>query len=447
MNSSNIVIRNAQIINEGKIFSSDVWIKNNKIFKINPIIETGPENVFEIDATGLFLIPGLIDDQVHFREPGLTYKGDIFSESRAAVSGGITSFMEMPNTVPNALSQDLLSRKFEIASEKSLANYSFYMGVSNDNFEEVIKTDLNTRPGIKIFLGSSTGNMLVDRTTQLEKIFSCCPQLIAVHCEDETLICENLKLAIEKFGKDIPPYYHPVIRNEETCYKSSSYAVALAKKYQSRLHVLHISTEKELSLFDFNTELKNKRITAEACIHHLWFCDEDYEVLGNLIKWNPSIKTSNDRAAIQRAVINGQIDVIATDHSPHTLVEKEKPYLECPSGGPLVQHSLVTLLELFHKGIFSLEEIVKKTSHQVAECFRVDSRGYIREGYFADLCLFSLNDPWRVEPENILYKCGWSPFMGKTFQSKVYYTLVNGNLVYAGGLIHDHHLGRELRFI
>ncbi len=446
MDAANIVIRNARMVNEGQIESSDIWIEGNRIKKIDAQINTGNIKMIEIEAEGLHLFPGIIDDQVHFREPGLIHKGTIATESKAAVAGGITSFMEMPNTVPNALSQHLLEDKFRIAQKSSFANYSFYMGVSNDNYEEVMKTDFRTRPGLKIFLGSSTGNMLVDEPRVLEKIFSTCNGLIAVHCEDEKTIAANLVKAIHQFGEAIPPNYHPTIRSREACYLSSSYAVDLAKKHRTRLHVLHISTAQELDLFEKVTPLLQKKITAEACIHHLWFTHEDYATLGNQIKWNPSIKSLSDREAIRIAVREGQIDVIATDHAPHTLEEKSQPYLSCPSGGPLVQHSLVAMLELYHEGHFSLEQIAQKMAHNVADCFKIESRGYIREGYYADLCLVDLQDSWTVSHENILYKCGWSPFNEKTFRSKVHYTLVNGNIVYHRGVIDPIVRAKELVF-
>jgi len=446
MNPSNYIIRNVQLVNEGKILTTDIWIKNDRIEKIGEGIQTGEMYIQEINGEGLHAFPGMIDDQDHFREPGLTIKGDIFSESRAAVAGGITSFMEMPNTVPNALTQEILQKKFDLGHRNSLANFSFYMGVSNDNYDEVMKTDPRTRCGIKIFMGSSTGNMLVDDEKTLERIFSHYPRLIAVHCEDEKTIQRNLNLAKEKYGEDIPVSEHPKIRNEEACYLSSSHAVSLAKKHKTRLHVLHISTAKELDLFEPGP-ITDKKISSEACIHHVWFSDEDYERLGSFIKWNPAIKTKEDREAIQKAILDGRIDIIATDHAPHTLDEKKRPYLQCPSGGPLVQHALVALLDLYHEGKWSLELIAQKTAHSVAEGFKIENRGYVREGYFADLALVNLNDPWTVEPKNILYKCGWSPFQNHRFKSKVHYTFVNGNLVYHKGKIDEAFRGDELRFI
>jgi len=446
MNPSNILIKGAFIVNEGEIQVKDVWIKNERIEKIESSIHLDLEFVKEINAEGLYLLPGMIDDQVHFREPGLTYKGDIFSESRAAVAGGITSFMEMPNTSPPALTQKLLKDKYSLGHENSLANFSFYMGVSNDNFEEVIKTDPRTRCGIKIFLGSSTGNMLVDKEEILDRIFRNCPNLIAVHCEDEATIQRNLEMAKVEFGDAIPIQMHPRIRSEEACYLSSSFAVKLAKANGTRLHILHISTEKELDLFEPGP-IHGKKITAEACIHHLWFSDQDYARLGSKIKWNPAVKKESDRAALQKGVIEGRIDVIATDHAPHTWEEKLRPYLLCPSGGPLVQHALVSLLELYHEGVFSLEMIAHKTAHAVADCFKIENRGFIREGYFADLVLANLNKPSKVKTDNILYKCGWSPFEGNTFRSQIEYTLVNGNIAYEKGKINEFYRGEELRFL
>jgi len=383
---------------------------------------------------------------VHFREPGLTHKADIHTESRAAVAGGITSFMEMPNTVPNTLTQELLQQKYEIASLNSLANYSFFMGASNDNIEEVLKTDTKNVCGVKVFMGSSTGNMLVDNPTTLENIFSKSPMLVAVHCEDEATIKANLAHYRELLGDDIPVRLHPKIRSEEACYLSSSMAVELAKKHNTRLHILHISTEKETHLFSNDIALKNKRITAEACVHHLWFTDKDYDTKGNFIKWNPAVKTEADRDGILKAVLDGRIDVIATDHAPHTLEEKSQPYLQAPSGGPLVQHALPAILELYHHGKITLEQVAEKMAHNVAICFQIDKRGYVREGYWADLVLVDLNNPWNVNKSNILYKCGWSPFEESTFRSKIMHTLVSGNLAYSNGSIIEGKFGSRLNF-
>ena len=392
------------------------------------------------------MIPGCIDDQVHFREPGLTYKADIFSESRAAVAGGITSFMEMPNTVPNALTQALLEDKYAIAAEKSIGNYSFFMGVSNDNYDEVMRTNSENVCGIKIFMGSSTGNMLVDNYNTLEHVFANAPTLIATHCEDETTIKNNLARAKESFGLDIPIEMHPLIRSEEACYLSSSFAVELAKKTGARLHVLHISTAKETGLFSNTLPLKEKKITAEACVHHLWFSDEDYATKGNLIKWNPAVKTSVDREMIWSAVLDNRIDVIATDHAPHTLEEKGQNYLNAPSGGPLVQHALLAMLEKSIQGVISIERIVEKMAHAPADLFRINNRGYIKEGYYADLVEINTGRKTQVNKNNVFYKCGWSPFEGITFNHEVSRTFVNGRLVYEGGKIIEGSNGKRLLF-
>ena len=441
---SKILIQNARLVNEGEIHNAAVIIENEKIASIS----TEAPSHFSgqvIDATGLHLLPGLIDDQVHFREPGLTHKGEIATESKAAVAGGITSYMEMPNTVPNALTIELLEQKYQRAAECSLANYSFFMGASNDNISEVLKVNPQQVCGVKIFMGSSTGNMLVDNPSTLEQLFQQSPVLIAVHCEDEATIKENLAAAKAKFADDIPVAYHPIIRSEEACYRSSSLAVSLAKKYNTRLHILHISTAKELELFTNDIALSQKRITAEACIHHLWFSDADYATKGNFIKWNPAVKSGADRDAILAAVLDGRIDVIATDHAPHTLAEKQQKYTAAPSGGPLVQHALVALLEMYHQKKITLAQIAQKTAHAVADCFHIQSRGYIRHSYQADLVLVDLNAPWQVGASNILYKCGWSPFDGTTFQSSVTHTFVNGHLVYENGTIHPR-IGQRLTF-
>ncbi len=449
MNS--ILIKNASIVNEGKIFLGDVFIQEEQIQWINErnYTETQehalPENTRVIDATGKYLLPGIIDDQVHFREPGLTHKGNILSESIAAVAGGITSYMEMPNTIPNVFTQELLEDKYAIASKNSVANYSFFMGASNTNLEEVLKTNSKNVCGIKIFMGSSTGNMLVDDLETLESIFSKSKLLIAVHCEDEKTIRENLQVAINRYGENIPIEEHPTIRSAEACYLSSSLAVKLAKKHNTRLHVLHISTAKETSLFE-QKPLLEKRITSEACIHHLWFCDKDYARLGNLIKWNPAIKTSNDREEIWKALLDNRIDVIASDHAPHTLAEKQNIYTKTPAGGPLVQHTLVAMLESFHSKKISLELIVEKMSHAPATLFQIENRGFIRPNYYADLVLVDLNSPWIVDKSNILALCGWSPFEGVTFRAKVTHTFVNGNLVYENGIVNDSYQGKRLQF-
>ncbi len=439
---STILIKDATLVNEGTLKVSDVLIKDGKIEKIDDQINFQADR--EIYGEGLHLLPGLIDDQVHFREPGLTYKADIWHESRAAVAGGTTSFMEMPNTVPNTLTQRLLEDKYQIASKSSLANYSFYMGAANDNLEEVLKTDPKNVCGIKVFMGSSTGNMLVDNEQTLEGIFSNAPMLVAVHCEDESIIQRNLKQFKAKYG-ELTIDMHPLIRSEEACYTSSSHAVALAKKYGTRLHVLHISTAFEAKLFT-NQALAEKRITAEACLHHLWFSDEDYAKKGNFIKWNPAIKTEFDQKGILKALLDDRIDVIATDHAPHTLEEKLLPYEQAPSGGPLVQHALQALLDFYHQGKISLEKIVEKTAHNTAICFQLAERGYIREGYWADLVLVDLNKPYTVTKENILSKCGWSPFEGHTFKSSIIKTIVSGTIVFEESKLIDTIPGKRLQF-
>lgn len=439
-----ILIKSATIVNEGKQFVSDVYIKDGLIEKIASTIDIQADKT--INAEGKHLLPGCIDDQVHFREPGLTHKATIFTESRAAVAGGITSFMEMPNTVPNVMTQELLDDKYDIAAANSLANYSFYMGAGNDNLDEVLKTNPADVCGIKVFMGSSTGNMLVDNEKTLEGIFANAPMLIATHCEDEETIKNNLAIYKEKYGDNLTPEMHPLIRSAEACYKSSSFAVDLAKKHNSRLHILHISTAKEIALFGCNIPLSEKRITAEACIHHLWFSDKDYAAKGNWIKWNPAVKTAKDRDAIFKAVIENRIDVIATDHAPHTIEEKLQPYSQAPSGGPLVQHALVAMLDFYHQGKITLEKIVEKMAHNLAICFQIEKRGYIREGYWADLVLVDLNKPSEVNRENILAKCGWSPFEGHTFKSAITHTIVSGHLAFENGILNDEQLGQRLKF-
>jgi dihydroorotase len=440
-----ILLLNAKVVNEGTISEWDIWVKNGRIKKIGKDLSSEKADI-TLDAKGKYLFPGAIDDQVHFREPGLTHKATIYTESRAAVAGGVTSFMEMPNTSPQTTTQELLEEKYTIASRTSLANYSFFMGTTNQNYEELMKTDPKKVCGIKIFMGSSTGDMLVDDENVLSKIFANSPTLIATHCEDDKLVKENLEKLKLQFGEDIPVQYHPLIRSEEACYNSSSLAVSLAKKHGTRLHILHISTAKELSLFQNIVPLKEKKITAEACVHHLWFSDQDYATKGNFIKWNPAVKKASDREAIFQAVLNDTIDVIATDHAPHTLEEKQQSYLKAPSGGPLVQHSVVAMLDFYHQGKISLEKIVQKMSHNVADLFRIQDRGYIREGYWADLVLVDLDAPWEVKKENILYKCGWSPFEGHTFKSKVTHTIVSGNLVYEEGAFQEEVKGQRLLF-
>ncbi len=439
-----IIIKNAQIVNEGKISNGDLLIKNGRIEKIaNELNDHANE---EINGYGKLLLPGVIDDQVHFREPGLTHKADIESESKAAVAGGITSYMEMPNVKPPSITQELLESKYKIGANKSLANYSFYMGTSNDNLEEVLKTDPENVCGIKIFMGSSTGNMLVDDEGVLQKVFANAPTIIATHCEDEATINRNLKKYQEKFGDNIPIAVHPEIRSHEACYLSSSFAVNLAKKHDTRLHILHLSTANELALFDNKLPLKDKRITSEACIHHLWFSEDDYENKGTFIKWNPAVKTAKDREAIWQALLEDKIDVIATDHAPHTLEEKQQIYTKAPSGGPLVQHSLVAMLEMHKRGKISLEKIAEKMSHNPAILFNIKERGFIREGFFADLVLVDMNRPWKVDKENILYKCGWSPFEGQNFQSVVTHTIVSGHLAYEEGKFNLDQMGSRLQF-
>ena len=440
-----VLILNGKVVNENSIQELDILITDQRISKIGKDLqhETADKT---IDASGLYVFPGLIDDQVHFREPGLTHKAEIYTESRAAVAGGITSFMEMPNTVPNTLTQELLQEKYDRAAQVSLANYSFFMGASNNNLDEVLKTDPKTICGIKIFMGSSTGNMLVDNQKTLEGIFSNSPTIIATHCESEEVIRRNTELAREKYGENVPIAMHPFIRDEEACYASSSAAIEMAKRTGARLHILHISTGKETHLFDNSIPLKDKKITSEACVHHLWFEDSDYAEKGTFIKWNPAVKSASDRAEIRKAVNDNKIDVLATDHAPHTLNEKQNSYFSAPSGGPLVQHQLPALLDLYHQGIFSLEKIAEKTAHAVADLFEVEDRGYIREGQFADLVLVNLNKQWEVKKENLLYKCGWSPFEGHQFKANVEKTFVNGNLVYDDGKVIEGTNGKRLQF-
>jgi dihydroorotase len=439
------IIKNAYIVNEGNVVKSNVSIVDNFIEEITQH-EISEKADKVIDADGQYLFPGLIDDQVHFREPGLTHKGEIYTEAKAAVAGGITTYMEMPNTIPNVFTQQLLEDKYKRASEVSLANYSFFMGASNDNLEEVLKTNPHNVCGVKVFMGSSTGNMLVDKRETLDGLFSKCKMLIATHCEDELTIRHNTEVYREKYGEDVPMVCHPEIRNEEACYKSSSLAVELAKKYNTRLHILHISTAKELELFDNTKPLKEKRITAEACIHHLWFSDEDYKTKGAFIKWNPAVKKVSDRDAVLAGVLNNKIDVIATDHAPHTIEEKNQTYFKAPSGGPLVQHSLNALLEFYKQGKMSLEQIAEKSAHAVADCFQIEKRGFIRKGYFADLVLVDLNQSYTVDKSNILYKCGWSPFEGFKFHSKITHTFVSGHLVFENGKFDESVKGQRLTF-
>jgi dihydroorotase len=440
------IIKNGTIVNEGKRFTADILISNGRIEKIAPQISV-TEKVQEVDASGLLVLPGCIDDQVHFREPGLTHKGNIYTESRAAVAGGITSFMEMPNTVPNALTQELLEAKYQIAAQNALANYSFFMGASNDNLEEVLRTDTSKICGVKVFMGSSTGNMLVDKESVLEGLFSRVGALIATHCEDETTVRANLAAFQEKYGDQIPVSAHPLIRNEEACYLSSSKAVALAKKHDARLHILHISTAKETALFENTLPLEQKKITAEACIHHLWFSDADYASKGNLIKWNPAVKTAFDREGIWEALLDDRIDVVATDHAPHTIDEKARDYASAPSGGPLVQHALLAMLDKVQEGKITLERVVEKMAHAPATLFRIKERGYIREGYAADLVLVAPTPNKPVSKADLLYKCGWSPFEGHQFSNHIHSTYVNGNCVYKDAKIIEQGPGQRLLFI
>ncbi len=441
-----LLIHNATIINEGRQFIGSVSIVDKKI---DAIVEGRCDLSASrtIDASKLVLIPGVIDDQVHFRDPGLCYKGDVRTESRAAAAGGVTSYMEMPNTKPQTITQRALADKFDNAKKNSLVNYSFYMGATNDNLDELMKTDPKTVCGIKIFMGASTGNMLVDNPESLRKIFAKANILVAVHCEDESTIQKNTQKFLDKYGESIPFTCHPIIRSEEACFKSSSYAVDLATEFGTRLHILHISTAKELELFSTNNDLKSKQITSEVCVHHLWFNDGDYEKLGAKIKWNPAIKTAKDQNALLEGILNNKIDVIATDHAPHSIEEKNNPYTTAPSGGPLVQHSLVAMLEFYKQGKISLEKIVEKMCHSPADIFHIENRGYLREGYWADCVLFDLNDAWKVDKSNLLYKCGWSPFEGIEFGSSIHTTIVNGAIVYENGSIVEGSCSMPLQFL
>jgi dihydroorotase len=443
----NYLIRNAKIVNNGTITHGFVLVRGGIIRAVGagePGVEQDLAEV--IDAGGNYLLPGVIDDQVHFREPGLTHKAEIATESKAAVAGGITSFMEMPNTKPQATSIEELEKKYNRASEVSMANYSFYLGATNDNIDEIRKLDSARNCGVKVFMGSSTGNMLVDNRDALEKIFAESPTLIATHCEDEATIKKNSEKARNKYGEDIPLEQHPVIRSEEACYLSSALAVKLAKKHQARLHVLHISTARELELFQQGTDFTKKLITAEVCIHHLWFSDEDYERKGTLIKWNPAVKTVHDRDSLLAAVLNDKLDVIATDHAPHTIEEKQSKYFKSPSGGPMVQHALTAMLELVHRNKLTIEKVVEKMCHAPARLFGVRKRGFIEPGLKADLVLVDMAQEWTVAHKNIFYKCGWSPFQGETFHSKVTHTWVNGKLAYRDGLFNEMVRGERLEF-
>ncbi|MGB0521492.1 MAG: dihydroorotase [Flammeovirgaceae bacterium] len=442
---ASILIKNATAVNEGQIFQTDLLINNGRIEKMASNLD-GIDADQVIDATGKHLFPGVIDDQVHFREPGLTHKAEIYTEAKSAVAGGTTTFMEMPNTKPQALTQELLADKYAIAKERSLANYSFFMGVSNDNLEEALKTDPKTVCGLKIFMGSSTGNMLVDNKETLEAIFSKAKLLIATHCEDEETVRGNEKIYKEKYGEDMPIHYHAEIRSVEACYKSSSMAMELAKKHNTRLHILHISTAEELALFDNTTPLKDKRITSEVCVHHLWFDRSDYEKFGTQVKCNPAVKEAHHKAALLEGLLNDKLDIIATDHAPHTKEEKASVYWNAPSGVPLVSHSLYMMLEFYKEGKLSLEKIVEKMCHAPAECFEILERGYLREGYWADLVLVDLNDTFTVAPENIHYKCKWSPFEGHTFPAKVSHTIVSGHIAYENGQFNEEKMGERVLF-
>ncbi|RST26204.1 dihydroorotase [Chryseobacterium lacus] len=440
-----ILIKNATIVNENKLSESDLLIENDIISRIaKNISEEDADQV--IDASGKYLMPGVIDDQVHFREPGLTHKGDIESESRAAVAGGVTSYIEQPNTVPNAVTQELLEEKYQIAAGKSFANYSFSMGGTNDNLEEVLKTNPRNVAAVKLFLGSSTGNMLVDDPDTLEEIFSKVKMPICVHCEDEKTIRENTEEYRKQYGDDIPVKFHHLIRSAEACYLSSSKAVELAKKTGARLHIYHVSTARETELFRNDIPLKEKKITAEVCVHHLWFTNEDYDTKGSLIKWNPAVKTNEDKEGLWKALQDGRIDVIATDHAPHTLEEKDQVYTKCPSGAPLVQHSLVAMLEMHARRRISLEKIVEKMCHNPAIIFEIEKRGFVREGYKADVVLVDLDSKWTVSKDNLLYKCGWSPLEGTEFSAKVTHTFVNGYLAYENGKVSEEKRGERLLF-
>ncbi|MDR2010803.1 MAG: dihydroorotase [Bacteroidales bacterium] len=441
------LIKNATIVNEGKKIKSDLLIKGNRIVKIGENITFSDFNEEDIiiDAEGLWLLPGVIDDQVHFREPGLTHKADIYSESRAAAAGGVTSYMEMPNTYPPAVNMKLLIEKFEIAEKKSAVNYSFFLGATNENIEEIKNVDKQTIAGIKMFLGSSTGNMLVDKSESIRKILSESPVIVAAHCEDDNIIKYNLEKYENIYGEDIPVKFHPAIRSEEACYSSSSKVVKIAEETGGRLHIFHLSTEKELELLS-DKPLKSKKVTAEVCVHHLWFNDGDYDRLGTKIKWNPAVKKESDRLALIRALKDGKIDIVATDHAPHTIEEKDNVYVSAPSGAPMVQHSLLAMIELSKQGYFSVEEIVKWMSHNPAELYDIDSRGFIREGYYADLVLVDPDSFTKVEKNNLFYKCGWSPLEGVVFNSKIKTTFVNGKIVYNDGRIIEANAAMKLDF-
>lgn len=438
------LIKNAKVVNEGTVTNCDILLNGNYIEKISSSISDA--NATVIDAKGNYVLPGIIDDQVHFREPGLTHKGNIATESKAAVAGGVTTFMEQPNTNPQTTTIEKLEEKFAVAKESSYANYSFLFGGTNDNLEELKKLDKNACSGVKLFLGSSTGNMLVDNEEVIEKIFSNTEMVISAHCEDETTIRKNMATYKEKYGDNIPIEYHPIIRSTEACYLSSSKAIALAEKTGARLHVFHVSTGKETSLFRNDIPLKDKKITAEVCVHHLWFSDDDYKEKGTLIKWNPAVKTAEDRSMLWDALLDDRIDVVATDHAPHTFEEKDNVYTKAPSGGPLVQHVLPAMLEKVLDGTITIERMVEKMCHNPAILFQIEKRGYIKEGYFADLVIVDTNTPWQVSKSNILYKCGWSPFEDYTFKSKISHTFVNGHLAYENGVVSEEKNARRLTF-
>jgi len=449
MNANILYITNAQIVNEGKIFLGNVFIKDGLIENIFTQKETLGIDISAdciIDASGQYLFPGIIDDQVHFRDPGLTEKADMYTESKAAAAGGVTSFMDMPNTLPKAVTLDILEEKYKLASEKSLINYSFFIGATNTNINEVLKADAYKICGVKIFMGASTGNMLVDNDEALNDFFSKSKLLIATHCEEESIIQENLTFYKNKFGDDLPMKYHPLIRTEEACYQSTFKVVNLAKKHNTRLHVLHLSTAKELDLFDNTKPIREKNITSEVCVHHLWFDESDYEKYGSLVKCNPAIKTKKDKEELLAGLLSNKIDIIATDHAPHLLYEKSNVYTKSPSGIPLIQHSFLMMLELYHLGKISLEKIAEKMCHAPAECYKISKRGFVRKGYAADIILVDLNNPWKVENDSILYKCKWSPFENFTFKSKVISTIINGKLVYNKGKFNEEIKGQRLLF-
>ncbi len=443
---NNYLIKNALIVNEGTIINGFVVVRHGIIQAIGEgEPELDSDYAIVIDAKGEYLLPGVIDDQVHFREPGLTHKADIFTESKAAVSGGVTSYMEMPNTKPQAITIEELEKKYDIAEKKSFANYSFYLGATNDNIEEVKKLDPSRNCGIKVFMGSSTGNMLVDKQESLEKIFSEAPTLVATHCEDEGIIQENIRIYKEKYGEEVPVHCHPNIRSEEACYKSSSLAVELAKKHNTRLHVLHLSTEKELALFEKGA-IEDKKITAEVCIHHLWFSDKDYEAKGPLVKWNPAVKKESDKNALFQAMMDDRLDVIATDHAPHTIEEKQSRYFDSPSGGPMVQHALTAMMEFVHEGKMTVEKLVEKMCHAPAKLFNVKDRGFIRPGYKADLVMVDPKWEWTVSHKNTYYKCKWTPLVGQVFHTRVTHTFINGQLVFKNGLFNEMIRGERMEF-